>query len=140
MAESKSQTFRGKVTTNGDDLDDTSSGESTTLPDSGPTVSKPASDKPQWFLVKLTHRSMNGRIVFRSTSEKRAQAWLAAHYPRGSEAYLESPDGSLTHYEGERSGEHGADAEQWGEFDPESWNPPDQAAPPGQDEWSDKEG
>jgi hypothetical protein len=94
----------------------------------------------EWFRVKLTHPNHNGRTVFRSLSEKRARAWLEAHYPRGSEAHLVLPGGATQSYEAERAGERGADVEAWADFDPSEWTPTEQAPPPGQDEWADKEG
>jgi hypothetical protein len=97
-------------------------------------------DKPQWFRVVLTHPSLNKRTVFRSLSESRARTWLENHYPRGSEAHLVKPDGSTEAFEADRTGERGADAEKWGDFDPDSWTPAEQTPPPGQDEWADKEG
>jgi hypothetical protein len=94
----------------------------------------------EWWMVKLTHPLHSKRIVFRSMSERRAKAWVEGHYPRGSEAYLESPSGETTHYEAERTGERGGDVEAWLPFDPAEWSPPEQSPPPGQDEWADKEG
>lgn len=98
------------------------------------------SDRPQFWRVRLTHPTHNRRTVFRSVSEKRARNWLEGHFPRGTEAYLESPQGLTFHYEHERAGEKGADAEKWAEFDPETWVPTEQQVPPGQDAWADKEG
>jgi hypothetical protein len=93
-----------------------------------------------WFFVRLTHPALNQRNVFRSVSEKRARAFIERRYPRGSEAHLVLPDGSAEHYEAERAGEYGMDADPWAPFDPDSWLPPDQQAPPGESAWSDKEG
>lgn len=93
-----------------------------------------------WFLVKLTHPNHQKKIVFRSVSKNRAEAFLANRYPRGSEAYLEYPDGSTYHYERERQGDLGKDADYWAPFDPNSWIPPDSQVPPGENAWSDKEG
>lgn len=112
-----------------------------------PVLKAKSDDKPTpsardaaWFKVKVTHPSLMGRTVFRSLSETRARAWVESHYPRGSEAHLVKPDGSTESYEAERTGERGADAERWGSFSPEDWVPVEQSAPPGQDEWADKEG
>lgn len=106
------------------------------------TDETPAVDtaKPQFWRVRLTHHTHNKRTVFRSVSENRARAWLIGHFPRGSEAYLESPLGLTYHYEHERAGERGVDVAQWAEFDPETWVPVEQQVPPGQDAWADKEG
>lgn len=103
---------------------------------------KPADKKPEaaWNTVKLTHPQNHGRIVFRSVSESRARTWLETHFPRGSEAYLETADGKTYHHELERSGDQGADADVWAEFDPATWVPTNQPAPPGQDDWADQEG
>jgi hypothetical protein len=101
-----------------------------------PTVS----DKPQFYKVRLTHPSHNRKTVFRSVSPTRAQAFVENRFPRGSEAYLESPDGVTTHYEAERQGENGTDAEKWAPFDPDSWEPVDTQSPPGDSPWADKEG
>lgn len=103
-----------------------------------PEPAKPA--KPQFFKVVLTHPIHHSRVVFRSISEKRAVTWLENHFPRGSEAHLVAPDGTIRSYEAERRGENGADAPQWAGFDPSEWLPVDQAPPPGDSEWADKEG
>lgn len=105
--------------------------------DSSPTTN---GAKPRPWMVKLSHPDFHKRVVFRSISEKRARTWLTNRYPRGSEAYLESPDGATEHYEHERQGEYGMDADQWAPFDPESFQPVGQMAPPGESEWADKEG
>lgn len=97
-------------------------------------------DTPERYQVRLSHPLDRKRVVFSSISEKRARAYVQNHYPRGSEAYLEKPDGSFEHYEGERTGPHGEDAEQWGEFDPESYKPPEEQQPPGEAAWQDVEG
>ena len=94
----------------------------------------------QWYKVKLSHPHHHGQVVFRSLSERRAKAWLQNRYPRGSEAYLEYPDGRTMAYEHERQGENGTDVELWDSFDPEAWIPPDTQAPPGDSVWADREG
>jgi hypothetical protein len=93
-----------------------------------------------WYKVRLTHHMHNRKVLFRSVSEKRARKFLTNRFPRGSEAYLELPDGSEEHYEHERAGEMGTDAEQWQPFNHEDWIPPDSMVPPGESAWSDKEG
>jgi hypothetical protein len=95
---------------------------------------------PKWFRVVSSFPEDRGRVLFRSVSEKRARAWLSNHFPRGSEAHLVKPDGNAEHYEHERQGEHGQDADQWAEFDPASWKPPAMQEPPGQSQWGDVEG
>lgn len=109
-------------------------------PDQNPPPVMPVKPKVEWYRVVLTHPSLNGRTVFRSVSATRAQEWVERHYPRGSEAHLVGSDGTTTHYENERAGERGADVELWAPFNPEDWVPAEQQVPPGQDEWSDKEG
>jgi len=101
------------------------------------TIAKPG---PQWTKVVATHPKLMGQVMFRSISESRARTWLENHYPRGSEAHLVLPDGSAESYESERRGENGVDADRWQPFDPESWVPIEQAPPPGDSEWADKEG
>lgn len=103
-------------------------------------VAPRSSDSFDWYLVIATHPSLNKRVMFRSVSEKRARQFLVNRYPRGSEAYLKKPDGTFEHYEHERQGEFGSDADGWADFDPDSWIPPDTQAPPGETAWSDKEG
>lgn len=95
---------------------------------------------PQFYTVKLTHPSHHGRIVFRSVSRKRAENWLVSRCPRGSEFHLETPGGETHHYEAERAGERGTDANPWMPFDPSTWVPVEAQSPPGQDAWSDREG
>jgi hypothetical protein len=95
---------------------------------------------PGWYYVKLSHPSERRRTVFRSVSEKRARAHIENRYPRGSEAYLEKPDGSTESFENERQGEHGTDADPWASFDVESYKPPEEAPAPGTSQWGDVEG
>lgn len=97
-------------------------------------------EPPGRFQVRLSHPNERKKVVFSSISEKRARNFIANRYPRGSEAYLETPSGTFEHYEAERSGPHGEDAEQWGEFDPESYRPPEEQSPPGEAAWQDVEG
>lgn len=116
------------------------------------TPSAKAPDKPQdksekkngppseWWQVKLSHPSERKKTVFRSVSENRARAWVANHYPRGEEAYLEGPDGKTESYQQERTGGYGEDADQWAAFDPEKYRPPEEAPPPGESAWQDVEG
>lgn len=104
------------------------------------SVTDTKSDEPQFFKVRLSHPSSNKRIVFRSVSEKRARTWVQNRFPRGSEAYLEKPDGTFESFEAERAGENGTDADQWADFDPATWQPPEEAVAPGQSAWADVEG
>jgi hypothetical protein len=97
-------------------------------------------DEPQFFRVRQTHPAHNKRVVFRSVSESRAKAFVENRFPRGSEVYLESPNGDFSHYEAERAGDKGQDIENWQSFDPASWVAPEEAVAPGQDSWADKEG
>jgi hypothetical protein len=100
-----------------------------------------AKQKASFYLVKVSNPVNNGRIVFRSVSEKRAMAWVVAHCPRGSEFYLEAPDGTITSYEQERTGEKGADVEQWAPYDPSEYVSPELNQTANQsDPWSDSEG
>lgn len=102
------------------------------------TVVKP--EDLDWYKVRLTHPNHHKKVVFRSVSEKRARDFVQRRFPRGSEAYLESPDGTTEHYEHERQGHMGTDMDQWQPFNPDEWIPPDTQAPPGETAWSDKEG
>jgi hypothetical protein len=95
---------------------------------------------PQFYRVRLSHPVHHKRTVFRSVSLKRTRAWVESRYPRGSEAYLEHPDGTMEAFENERAGDKGQDAELWQEFNPEAWLPAEMAEPPGDSAWADKEG
>lgn len=97
-------------------------------------------ETPQFYKVRQTHPNLNRRVVFRSVSGERARRFVESRFPRGSEVYLESPDGTTQHYEAERVGEKGQDIDRWQPFDPDSWTAPEEAIPPGQDAWADKEG
>jgi len=114
------------------------------------TTSTKTSDKPQTktvdsgpptdrWRVRLSHPLSNKRVVFSTVSETRARKFIANRFPRGSEAYLEGPDGTTESYEHERQGPYGEDAEQWAPFDPEAYKPPEEAEPPGQSAWADVE-
>jgi hypothetical protein len=95
---------------------------------------------PPFFLVRVSHPTALKRIVFRSVSEKRARAWVERMCPRGSEFYLEKPDGTFESHEAERQGDYGVDADAWAAFDPETYVPPSEAEPPGETAWSDRNG
>lgn len=112
------------------------------LGDADETTVEPqeAPSGPQFYKVRLSHPTMNRKVVFRSVSESRARDFVQRRFPRGSEAYLESPDGTTEHYEHERAGENGADADQWGAFDPDSYVPVEANVPPGDSIWADREG
>ena len=116
----------------------------TTDPASTTTTKTPAKasnsdDDPGRYQVRLSHPQERKKVVFSSISENRARRFIQNRFPRGSEAYLEKPDGTFEHYEGERTGPHGEDADQWADFDPESYVPPEEAAPPGEAAWQDVE-
>ena len=96
-------------------------------------------EAPQRFKVRLSHPLENKKVVFSSVSEARARRFVQNRYPRGEEAYLESPDGSTQSYQHERTGPKGEDAEQWADFDPETYIPPEEAPPPGESAWADVE-
>jgi len=93
----------------------------------------------QRWRVRLSHPRDNKRTVFSTVSETRARKFVVNRFPRGSEAYLEAPDGTTESYEQERQGPYGEDAEQWASFDPEAYVPPEEAEPPGQSQWADVE-
>jgi hypothetical protein len=102
----------------------------------GAAAAGPPTDR---YRVRLSHPLDRRRIVFSSVSANRARKFVANRFPRGSEAYLELPDGSAEHYEHERTGPYGEDVDQWQPFDPDSYKPPEEAEPPGQSAWADVE-
>jgi len=108
------------------------SGTSKKKDDSGPPTDR--------FKVRLSHPLDHRKTVFSSVSESRARRFIQNRYPRGSEAFLELPDGSTESYEAERAGPHGEDVDQWGAFDPDSYLPPEETPPPGESAWQDVEG
>lgn len=81
----------------------------------------------------------DGRVLFRTISEKRARAWLERHVPRGEEAHLKLPDGSFESFVVERHGPRGEDMDSWQPFDPTTWRPPAEQEPPGDSAWADVE-
>lgn len=91
------------------------------------------------FRVRLTHPAERKRTVFSTVSEGRARTYLQNHYPRGTEAYLEHPDGTTESFENERQGENGGDADPWGAFDPETYTPPEETETPAGTDWGDRE-
>ena len=97
-------------------------------------------DEPQRYKVVSSHALDMGKVLLSSISEKRARAFVQNRFPRGEEAYLVNPDGSTESFQQERTGPHGEDAEQWQPFDPASWKPPAEQAPPGESAWVDVEG
>ena len=107
--------------------------------DTGTVATRPRPKSSERWSVKLSHPTERRRRVFASISENRARAFLMRRFPRGSEAYLESPTGETYHYEQERQGENGSDAELWAPFDPDTYKPPEEHEPPGQSEWADQE-
>lgn len=109
----------------------------TTKEEALPTVAE--TGDPQWYKVRSSFPDDRRRVLFRSVSESRARRFIVNRFPRGSEAYLEMPDGTTHAYEHERQGEHGQDTDQWSEFDPDTWQPPAEQEPPGQSAWGDVE-
>jgi hypothetical protein len=103
------------------------------------TASKDSPPTARWK-VRLSHPLERRRAVFSSVSEARARSRIVNSYPRGTEAYLESPDGVTESYQQERTGPYGEDAEQWQPFNPDDYQPPEEAAPPGESAWADTEG
>src|SRR5215831_6114266 len=81
------------------------------------TSAKDAPPTARWK-VRLSHPLERRKVVFSSVSEARARARIVNNYPRGTEAYLESPDGVTEAYQQERTGPYGEDADQWQPFDP----------------------
>lgn len=116
---------------------------STTTPSdkgSNKTSNKPEpTDAPGRWQVKLSHPLERKKVVFSSISENRARRFVQNRYPRGEEAYLEAPDGTTQSFQQERTGPKGEDAEQWMAFDPETYTPPEEQAPPGEAAWQDVE-
>lgn len=112
--------------------DETTTGETAT--------EQPRDAKTGRFRVRLSHPDDRKRVVFSSVDEKRARRYLENNFPRGSTAYLETPDGSTEHYEPERADEKGRGMDAWGAFDPDAYEPPGQAAAPGESDWADTEG
>lgn len=99
----------------------------------------PAGPPTERFKVKLSHPLERRKTVFSSVSEARARRFIVNRFPRGTEAYLEAPDGTTESYQQERTGPYGEDADQWAPFDPDSYQPPEEAAPPGDSAWADQE-
>lgn len=125
MADVRERSHEGAVAKTGDTKPNSRNGNGDSAPDR--------------FKVKLTHPLERQKTVFSSVSEKRARKFIQNRYPRGEEAYLELPDGSTESYQHEREGPHGEDMDQWTEFDPSSWIPPDEAPAPGDAAWADVE-
>jgi hypothetical protein len=112
---------------------DTKQDSAATPKDNGPPTAR--------FKVRSSHSlDQNRGPLFSTVSEKRARAFIQNRFPRGEEAYLETPDGKFESFQQERTGPYGEDVEQWAAFDPKSWAPPAEQAPPGESAWSDVEG
>ena len=105
-----------------------------------PVKEEKAGPPTKRWKVRLSHPHDNKKVVFSSVSEARARRFVANRYPRGTEAYLESPDGKYESYEAERQGPYGEDADPWATFDPEAYKPPEEQEPPGEAAWADVEG
>lgn len=103
------------------------------------TADKSAGSSTGRYKVRLSHPQERKRVVFSSVSEARARQHIVNRYPRGSEAYLEGPDGKTEHYEHERQGEYGSDADPWAPFDPEAYVPPNEVEVPVSQDWGDRE-
>jgi hypothetical protein len=104
------------------------------------TVTKSSDSPPtdRWK-VKLSHPRDNSRVVFSTVSESRARRHVMNRFPRGSEAYIEAPDGTAESYEHERQSPYGEDVDKWAPFDPNAYVPPEEQEPPGQSAWADVE-
>src|ERR1700751_2581129 len=107
--------------------DTTTPSSSSSSSPSTKTVTKSGDGPPtgRWK-VRLSHPRDNRRTVFSTISESRARRHIANRFPRGSEAYLEAPDGTTESYEHERQGSYGEDADQWAPFDPDAYVPPEE--------------
>lgn len=110
------------------------------MADETATKTEAETQQPGRWKVRLSHPNERKKTVFSSVSETRARTYIINHFPRGSEAYLEAPDGSTQSYEHERQGENGQDAERFAEFDPDSYQPVEEQSPPGTSAWADVEG
>ena len=104
------------------------------------TVKSKSDGPPERYKVRLSHPNERKRVVFSTVSLQRARSHIERRYPRGSEAYLEHPDGTFESYEHERQGDYGTDTDRWAPFDPEAYRPPEEVSPPGESAWADKEG
>src|SRR5215831_5530197 len=100
---------------------------------------KPSPPTDRWK-VRSSFPLDQKKILFNSISEARARRFIANRFPRGEEAYLETPAGKFESYQHERTGPFGEDADQWQPFDPDAWLPPAEQAPPGESAWADVEG
>jgi hypothetical protein len=107
---------------------------------SGNATPQDAGPPTERWVVRLSHPLERRKAVFSSVSEKRARAFIANRFPRGTEAYLESPAGVTESYQQERTGPYGEDVEQWAPFDPDAYKPPEEVAAPGESAWADVEG
>jgi hypothetical protein len=103
------------------------------------TIAKPKEEAPELWHVRVSHPISNKRIVFRSTSERRARQWLMNRSPRGEEFHLVRPDGGFESYVTGRMNEDGSDADEWQPFDPEAYIPHEMQLPPGSSGWPDIE-
>jgi hypothetical protein len=114
--------------------------DTATVPPKPPAKTETKSGPPtERWRVRASHPRDNKRVLFSTVSETRARKFMVNRFPRGSEAYLEAPDGSTESYENERAGPYGEDAEQWASFDPEAYIPPEEQPPPGESAWADVE-
>lgn len=109
------------------------------MPHEAAPVAMPKDAPTKRFKVRLSHPRDNRRVVFSTVSENRARQFVANRFPRGEEAYLESPGGKTEAFQQERSGPYGEDVDQWAPFDPDAYVPPEEAEPPGQSSWADVE-
>jgi hypothetical protein len=115
-------------------------GKTTNTLSDTPTDTNTTADAPQFWSVRSSFPIDRKRRLFRTISEIRARAFIERRFPRGEEAYLESPSGVIESFHAERQGEHGEDASAWAPFDPDTWVPPTEQEPPGQSAWGDVEG
>lgn|SRR5215472_6979290 len=106
-------------------------------PSPKPSASDTPSPPSERWKVRLSHPIERKAVVFSSVSESRARRHIMNRYPRGTEAYLEAPDGTTEAYQQERTGPYGEDAEPWAPFDPEAYKPPEEQEPPGEAAWAD---
>jgi hypothetical protein len=94
---------------------------------------------PARYRVVVSNKIAGDRVLFSSTSQKRARAYVERNCPRGQHFFVLAPDGSMESYEHERhtGGTRGEDVEVWQTFDRDAYQAPDLSPVNTNDPWAD---
>jgi hypothetical protein len=86
-------------------------------PVTGTGTAKPKPVRPPKFKVRKYVEGMDTHpVLFAHEDETQAKRYIKQNHPRGKEVYLESPDGTKTHYSADHAHQGSDDDLVWQEW------------------------